>query len=158
MAQGLPLSAGPARRRLGIAAVAAILALALSPAAARGLELRYPGSMWSEFRFPSASVPEERNDYVFEGAVEQGIDWVKFHKRYTVNTFADFRFTVDKEKLDYTNRLMPGVGLKLKVAVGPGIVQVGVKGAYEDRFESRRRSSFVYGFVNWWFGWDLKGN
>lgn len=102
-------------------------------------------------------MPEERNNYVFEGSIEQGVDWGRFHQRYTINTFADLRFSVDKEKLDYNNRMVPGVGAKLKIAAGPGIVQIGVKGAYEDRFVTHRKDSFVYGFVNWWFGWDLKG-
>jgi len=113
--------------------------------------------MWSEFRFPNAPVSEERDNYVFEGAIEQGIDWKTWRNRYTLNTFADFRFIVDREHLDYNNRLTPGVGVKLKVPVPSGLVQLGLKGVYERRFETERNDAIVYGFVNCWFGWDLKG-
>jgi hypothetical protein len=128
-----------------------------APADAAALVQHFPGSLYSEFRYPNSPIQEERENYALEGTLEQGIDWIHLSPRLIFNSFAELHFNVDKAGLDYNNRLIPGVGAKFKVKVGSGIVQLGLKSVYEYRFESNRSNAIILGFVNCWFGWDLGG-
>lgn len=128
------------------------------PASASALDLHFPGSTYGEFRFPNSPAQEENNNMVLEGSLEQGIDWNRFGGgRWTLNTFGEFRYSVDRVGLDYNNRLIPGIGIKLKARISTGIVQIGVKEVNEIRFRSDRSDHIALGFVNYWFGWDLGG-
>lgn len=127
------------------------------PADVSALGLHLPGSLYAEFRYPNSPAQEERENYALEGTLEQGVDWIHLSPRLILNTFAELHFNLDKVGLDYNNRVIPGVGAKVKVRVGSGIVQVGLKSVYEYRFESDRSNAMILGFVNGWFGWDLGG-
>jgi hypothetical protein len=128
-----------------------------APVHAFALELSFPGSFFGEVRYPNSPVQEERDNFSAEGNIEQGIDWIRIGKRLTLNTFAELRYTLDTAGLDYNNRVIPGIGIKLKARVGSGVVQFGVKGVEEYRFKSDRSAAIVLGFANWWFGWNLTG-
>lgn len=132
--------------------------IVITPASASALDLRFPGSFGGESRYPNSPAPEERENYAIEGSLEQGVDWGSTRSRLTLNTFGEVRYSVDTAGLDYNNRLIPGIGVKLKKDFGAGVIQFGVKGVNEYRFESHRSNRIVLGFVNWWFGWNLGGS
>jgi hypothetical protein len=146
-------------RRVGLAAL--FLTVALTPAAggarAADFPLGYPGSTWGSLRYPNAAPEEERENLLAEGALEQGVDWAEVGPRMFLNTFASLRYSVDSEKLDFNNKLEPGVGVKLRLLLGDWAqAEVGVKYVVEYRFESDRRGDTAIIFLNWGGWWDLK--
>ncbi len=142
---------------VGLALLWAVGLLSLSTDAS-ALDLRFPGSFYSEFRYPNSPVEGERGNNALDGSFEQGIDWLNINERLTLNTFGEFRYNLDTEGLDYNNRVIPGIGAKFKLRIGHnGMAQFGVKGVYEHRFKSGRTNTIIMGFVNCWFGWELGG-
>lgn len=126
------------------------------PESASALDLHFPGSFFGELRYPNSPVLEERENYMFEGSLEQGIEWFRFAERWRLNTFGELRFNVDREGLDYNNRLIPGIGIKLRGNLGAGAIQFGLKAVEEHRYKSDRSDRIILGFINFWAGWDLR--
>jgi hypothetical protein len=157
MGQGQALFGGVSLRVLRAAFCLACGLFFFAPSAAFALDLNFPGSFFGEVRYPNSPVQEERDNFAAEGSIEQGIDWARIGSRLTLNTFGELRYTLDTAGLDYNNRVIPGIGIKLKARVGTGIIQFGVKGVEEYRFKSDRSAAIVLGFANWWFGWNLGG-
>ncbi len=155
----MPMGQGRALlRRINRAIAGSVLlgaAALLAPAPLSAGDRSYPGSLYAEFRTPNAPAAEERDNRALEATLEQGVDWARLADRLTLNTFAEMRYQVDAAGLDYNNRFVPALGAKLKLRMRNGIIQSGVKGVHEYRFESGRSDTIVMGFVNCWFGWDL---
>ena len=118
--------------------------------------LGYPGLIWGEVRYPSSHDPTERHDLLAEGAVEQGIDWVRVGPGKVFNTFASLEYTVDTEKLDYNNSVTVGAGAKLKIDLrGHGLLQIGVQYVWDRRWISASDRDGFLAFVNWSGWWSL---
>jgi hypothetical protein len=146
--------------KINLCYTACLLLLAGSiviPTNSFALDLSFPGYSWAELRYPNSPIQEERTNFSAEGDFEQGIDWIRLNDHITVNTFAQFRYTVDTAGLDYNNRIVPAIGAQFKVKVGTGIVQVGLKAEKEYRWKTDQSSGIVLGFANYWFGWNLGG-
>ncbi len=154
----MPMGQGRAlhhRITIALAGLALLAAPLIAPPPAGAADRAYPGALYAEFRYPNAPAVEERDNRMLEATLEQGVDWTRLADRLTFNTFAEMRYQVDAAGLDYNNRVVPGVGAKLKLRTRNGLIQSGVKGVYEYRYESGRSDTIVMGFVNCWFGWDL---
>jgi hypothetical protein len=127
---------------------------------AAGLDARVPlampGSTWGGVRFPSSQELLEKDNLILEGAVEQGVDWLRVPGRGTFNTFGRLEFKMDREKFDYNNKLQFEAGLKLRFPLaGLGAVEIGGKYAFDRRNITDRTERGAVVFVNWWGGWDL---
>ncbi len=126
--------------------------------------ISFPGYTWGNFQFPN-SVIKDTADYqnmVYQGKIEQGVVWAKFGnaKEFSLNTFADFNYTLDTRGLVYNNKILPGLGIKIQHQLADKIVsEYGVKVVYENQWKNGGGEGWgVQAFVNYWGGWDLKGN
>lgn len=145
-----------------------ILAALSVTATATAEPLGYPGSTWGVLTFPSSVIngtPEDDN-WLYQGRVVQGVDWFKFgsEEDWLFNTYGAFGFSVDRNQLDYNNKLVPAVGAKVSRYFDNGVVDFGVEGVYERHFgdvepaaTNPDRDGFgVQAYVSYWFGWNLK--
>jgi len=149
------------KSRFAIAGV--ILALA-SMGAMAAEPLGYPGSNWSELTFSPGVIKgtKEDNNILLQGKVEQGIDWMKVSDKWKLNTYASFGYSMDKNKLDYNNKLVPAVGVKLVRDFDHGVLNLGVQAVHERHFNVGPEvtgpvsGSGVQVYASYWFGWNLK--
>jgi len=119
-------------------------------------KLRFPGSIWAEFRYPNSPQPEDKDNWMVGGRIEQGIDWFTLGNGLTLNTFAELEYGHDKVGFDWNNKVAPGAGIKLKIPITyNGLIQLGFKYVSEYRWKSDRQNSVFMVFANWWFGWNL---
>lgn len=136
------------------------MTLALSgffPPADASEPLGYPGYTWGSLEYP-ASVAVERNNLLFDGKIEQGIDWHQYES-WMLNTFVDLRYTLDSQGYDWNNRIAPGIGFKFRRAFSQlGVADIGAKYTYESRWKNDANGSGIKVFVNWYFDWNLKKN
>lgn len=142
--------------------IAATLAVfSLGAVAQDGIKpLAYPGSNWSVLTVNPGVIsgsPED-NNVLLQGKLEQGIDWVKFgdKKRWTLNTYVSLGYSVDKNKLDYNNKLVPAIGVKVSRSYEHGVVDFGVQAVHENHFRAtggRKSGSGVQAYASYWFGW-----
>ena len=115
----------------------------------------FPGLIWGELRFPGSQDPIEENDWVVEGAVEQGIDWRQIADLGTFNTFARVDYVADTDALEYNRSVSFAVGLKLKRKVGRvGLLQIGAQYLVDRRWESNVTNDVLMAFINWSAWWD----
>jgi hypothetical protein len=117
--------------------------------------LSYPGFTWGEIRCPGAQDASESGNTIFEGAIEQGLDW--FQKdNTTLNTFAELKYITDSTGLDWNNEYTLGAGIKLKfTGIKNWNIHFGVKYNRERRWKSNSTEDEVIGFLNWSTGWAL---
>ncbi len=135
-----------------------LAALLMTSVVASAEPLGYPGYTWGSVMYPS-DVASERGNLVFDGKIEQGIDWIKFGQSYTLNTFVDLRYTLDTKGYPWNNRITPGIGAKIsRVFSELGIVDFGVKLVHENCWKEKenRNSTGVQAFLEWYFDWNLK--
>lgn len=141
--------------------LAAVFAVGfVSSAQAEGLKpLAYPGSSWGTLTWPSGvkGTGEEHNA-VLTGKVEQGIDWLKFGdgNRWTLNTYGSLGYSADHEGLDWNNKVVPAIGVKVSRAYEKGVVDIGVQAFRERRWKSDQDGNGVQVYASYWFGWDAK--
>jgi hypothetical protein len=125
--------------------------------------LALPGYTWGNMTYPSSVIHNtpEYHDFVYQGKVEQGADWLKFgdSKQFTLNTFVDLNYTVDSKGLVYNNKVLPGIGVKIRHNWAEnGVSEIGIKAVYEDQWKQGGGSGFgVQAFFNYWAGWNLQG-
>ena len=148
-----------------VASLAAASAFAAEP-------LGYPGSTWGQLTFPSSVIADtpEHGNWVYQGKITQGIDWVKFgsDKKWTLDTYASLGLSDDRNHLAYNDKVVPALGVRLDRSYNNGIVTVGVEGVYEHHWGDVYNGSQVVGspvkmngagvqaYVSYWFGWNLK--
>lgn len=138
-------------------------AFALSAVAfsASALEpLGYPGSSWSVLTYNPGVIENtrERGNVLLQGKIEQGIDWTKFGG-WTLNTYASVAYSLDKNKIDYNNKLVPAVGVKMSRKFDSGVFDVGVQAVHERRIRvdgPNKTGNGVQVYASYWFGWNLK--
>lgn len=119
--------------------------------------LGFPGSTWGQVRFPSSQEIEEDDNIIFEGAIEQGVDWFRITDWSIFNSFFRFEYKFDKEKFDFNNKLQPEVGVKAKFLLADwGLIEAGGKYVVDHRFETDRTEDGIVLFVNWAASWNLK--
>ncbi len=115
-----------------------------------------PGTTWGELRYPASHFGEETTATIVDGAVEQGVDWHRFHDDLTLNTFARIAYTFDSKDLDWNNKLKMGPGAKFKLAVGKeGLLELGLQYQWHHRLKTNRTRSGTVFFLNWSLAWDF---
>lgn len=130
----------------------------LAVSAAASAQVAYPGSSWSTLTFPAGVAGTEEKNVTLQGKFEQGIDWLKLgeDKKWTLNTYVSLGYSVDKDKLDYNNKVVPAVGVKLTRSFDNGVIDIGVQLIHERRWISGSSGTGVQAYGSYWFGWDLK--
>lgn len=121
--------------------------------------LGYPGYTWGSITTPSSVVGGvEEHNVVLQGKIEQGVDWFKFGKNVTVNTFVDLGYSVDNKNVPWNNKVAPGIGVKLKHETSFAHLEYGVRYGYERRWEDpvNRSGNGVQVFINWYTDWNLR--
>jgi hypothetical protein len=118
----------------------------------------YPGSTWSTLTGPAGVAGTEEKNVVLQGKLEQGIDWVRLgkNKNWTLNTYLSAGYSVDKDKLDYNNKIVPALGVKLSRKFDNGVVDFGIQAVHERRWIDGKSGSGIQAYATYWFGWDLK--
>lgn len=133
----------------------------------------YPGSTWGHFAFPSSAYNAgvEKDNWIYQGKITQGADWLAWghNDSWVLDTYGSFGFSVDRNKLDYNNKLVPAIGVNVTKHFGQsesifkgGNITFGVEGLYERHFTTPdypgKRSGFgVQAYISYWGGWDLGG-
>lgn len=136
-----------------------ILFFALTPSMVSAeTPLGYPGYSWGSLVYPSSLM--ETDNLLYDGKIEQGIDWAVFGKKkeYVLNTFADFRYTLDTAGYSWNNKIMPGVGTKIvrRLPNNIGAADIFVKYVYEYRWKDNEQKHGVQVGINYYFSWNLK--
>lgn len=140
--------------RLTLLALFSIAAVA--PATAQR-PLALPGSTWGGVRYPSSAELEEKRNFILEGAVEQGADWLQVSRRGVLNTFVRAEYKADSERFDWNNKVQLEAGLKLRFPVADvGVVELGGKYSVDMRWVTDRVESSPVMYLNWGGSWDLK--
>jgi opacity protein-like surface antigen len=137
---------------------AAVMAFAMSASA----QSSYPGSAWANMTVNPSVVKNsaESDNVLLQGRVEQGMI-VGHVGNFRVNTFGAVNYSVDRNGLDYNNKIAPMVGVKMQRDLGSnGIVEFGVQAVHERHFRGvtggPSTGTGVQAFVSVWSGWDLK--
>lgn len=138
---------------------AGVMALAMS---ANAQSTSYPGSAWANMTVNPSVVKNtaEENNVLLQGRAEQGMI-VGHVGDFRVNTFGALNYSVDRNGLDYNNKIAPMVGVKMQRDLGSrGIVEFGVQAVHERHFRGVNggpsTGTGVQAFVSVWSGWDLK--
>jgi hypothetical protein len=148
-----------------ISTVAVVVALSLNSIVANAADgpIGYPGYTWGSLTYPSSVIKNspENDNLLFQGKIEQGVDWVKFgsRKEFTLNTFASVNYSLDSQGLPYNNKVMPAAGVKVRMTGEWGVADLGVQYVYENRWkygEDQRSGSGVQAFLTWYSDWNLK--
>lgn len=138
--------------------------LALSPALAAFAcacawaqpALPTPGFTWGEIRFPASAQPEDRDNAVLEGAVEQGVDFQRLSEKTHLNLFGKLDYTLDTQRFDYNNKLKLGAGVKLvRRLSSSSSLGIGAKYEVDRRFVMDRALGGHQLFMNWYGSWRL---
>lgn len=117
-----------------------------------------PGSTWGELHFPGSALPEDSDNLIFEGAVEQGMDFFPITKDTVLNFFGSLDYSVDTEGFDWYRRLELGVGFKLRHYLSDTtIISIGAKYELEKYFVDERTADGFQLFSNWFSSWQLPG-
>jgi hypothetical protein len=111
--------------------------------------------MRSQVREPS-DVYAKDGDRIVEGAIQQGVDWLRLGRNTWLNTFAEVGLKRDSDNLDWNNENRVSVGVKLRYfGVKRTLVSVGAKYDVMNRTKSNEtRQGFTY-FADWFSYWDL---
>jgi len=117
--------------------------------------LRYPGYMWSQVREPSDVYDEDGNSIV-EGAIQQGVDWLRLGNNTWLNTFAEVGLKRDSDDLNWNNENKLSVGGKLRYfGLKRTLVSVGAKYDLVNRTKSNETREGLTYFADWFSYWDL---
>lgn len=136
------------------------LALVALSGAALAQPVGYPGINWSVLTLNPGVIRDtgERDNMLLQGNLEQGVDWVHFGEgnRWRFTSYGSLGYSVDRAGLDYNNKLVPAVGVKISRSYDNGVVDLGVQAVHERHFRSNRSGTGVQAYASYWFGWDLK--
>lgn len=119
-----------------------------------------PGSAWVEMSATPASSrhTEEKNNVILQSHINQGIVVANFGDTRLI-PYAALNLSIDKNRIEYNNKVVPTVGVRLSRKFGDGIVEGGVRIVNEHKFrlDSNKTTTSVQLFVSAWYGWDLTG-
>ncbi len=122
----------------------------------RSLPLGFPGTTWGQLRYPASHFGEETSDTLIEGAIEQGIDWVRLSEKSVLNTFVLFDYTFDSKDLEWNNKVKVAPGAKLKAFVAKNaLLEIGAMYRWHHRTKSNQTKSETVVFLNWSTSWDF---
>lgn len=118
----------------------------------------YPGSAWAVITVPASTTGVEKNNLIFQGKIEQGIDWfyLDSESKWKLNTYVSFGYSADSEALGYNNKAVPAIGVKTTRTFTNGVFELGVQAIHEDRWIDNVSSNGVQAYASTWFGWNLK--
>lgn len=153
---------GDGRGRAGIAVLVTALCcsafMIMRPATAQKI-LPTPGSTWGEIRYPGSAQPEDNENLILEGAIEQGVDFFPITKDTVLNFFGRVDYTFDTEGLDWNRKLKLGAGLKLRHYLSnTAVIAVGAKYEIDRRFVDDRTMDGFQLFSNWFGSWQLQNS
>lgn len=118
--------------------------------------LPMPGSTWGNIRFPSSAQPAESDNLLLNGAIEQGVDFMKISPNTVLNFFGRVDYRWDTEGLDFNRKLLFGTGFKLRHYFSDTFVMsVGAKYEIDKRFVIERSSDGLLLFGQWFGSWHL---
>jgi hypothetical protein len=117
--------------------------------------LGFPGITWGEIRYPGTQLPLDEDNLIFDGYVEQGVDWAHWGRWGTFNFYANLDFITDTEDLPWNNSIAYGAGVKLKKLVGSNVLlQFGIEAVHERRWVSDQDNDVIFVYLNWSGWWD----
>lgn len=120
------------------------------------LPLGFPGTTWGQLRYPASQFDEETSDTLVEGAIEQGIDWLRVSEDGALNTFVLVDYTFDSKKLEWNNKIKFAPGAKFKAFVAKNaLLEIGAMYRWHHRTQSNRTKSDPVFFLNWSTSWDF---
>lgn len=122
----------------------------------RSLPLGFPGTTWGQLRYPASHFEEETSDTLIEGAIQQGIDWVRLSENSVLNTFVLVDYTFDSKDLEWNNKIKFAPGAKFKAFVAKNaLLEIGAMHRWHHRTKSNRTKSGSVFFLNWSTSWDF---
>lgn len=135
-----------------------LFALVMSAPAFAIDPIGYPGSAWAVVTFPTSTTGAEKDNLMFQGKIEQGIDWMYLDSKdkWKLNTYVSFGYSVDSEAFGYNNKAVPAIGVKTVRSFNNGVLEFGVQAIHEDRWIDGVSSNGVQAYASTWFGWNLK--
>jgi len=120
------------------------------------LPLGFPGTTWGQLRYHASQFDEETSDTLIEGAIEQGIDWVRLSENSVLNTFVLVDYTFDSKDLEWNNKIKFAPGAKFKAFVAKNaLLEIGVMHRWHHRTKSNRTKSGTVFFLSWSTSWDF---
>ena len=118
--------------------------------------LGFPGTTWGQLRYPASQFDEETDSTLIEGAIEQGVDWLRFSENSVLNTFILVDYTFDSKDLEWNNKIKVAPGAKYKAFVAKNaLLEAGVMYRWHHRTKSNRTRSGSVFFLNWSTSWDF---
>lgn len=140
--------------------IIAVVALSLGMVAVASAEpIGYPGSAWFIAASPSAPNEAEKHNNLYQGKIEQGIDWAFLDdaKKFRFNTYMSVAATADSAGLVYNNKYAPAVGARISYDAGKNTrIDFGVQEVYENRWVDKSSASTAQVYISIWSGWNLK--
>lgn len=115
-----------------------------------------PLSGWGVIRFPSSEQPEDKYNFILEGAFQKELDIAKYNNRLSLTAFAHLNYVIDSEKYDYNNKLKPATGIKLRYfPINNVVLETGILYEWDRRFSTDRTLEGTQVFLNGFSSWDL---
>jgi hypothetical protein len=115
-----------------------------------------PLSGWGEVRFPSSEQPEDRYNFILEGAFLKELDIAKYENKLSLTAFAHLNYVIDSEKYDYNNKLRPSAGIKIGYfPISNIVIEAGTKYEWDRRITTDRTLEGTQIFLNGFASWDL---
>ena len=118
--------------------------------------LGYVISSWGQLRYPSAQIDSERSTMLLEGGLQGDMDWLSLLGESRLALRGDLEFSTDSAGQDYNNKLIPSLGLVLKMPSGAlGRFEIGARYALDYRPVTNTVETGLIGFAGWSVGWKL---
>ena len=115
----------------------------------------YPGWSWTEMRYPASHDPQEEDDFILDGSLQQGVDWMRLGSKAVLNTFAGLDYTIDSEELEWNNRLTPSVGARIRMGLTrQSLLECGVEYEWEHYWKTGDTDEGPIVFLKWIAWWD----
>ena len=115
----------------------------------RAILTSLPGSSWASV---GTQAPTEPKNIITTIFIEQGVTLFRVSRLAAV-PYVEYTLGVDSSRHFWNNRQVFGEGLKLRVAVGRGVIEtVGVY-KHERRWLTRQSRAQATASINFWYGW-----
>lgn len=138
------------------AALLSGIALVVTASGVAETRLPMPGSTWGNVRFPSSAQPAEDDNVLLNGAIEQGVDFLKLSPNTVLNFFGRVDYRWDTEGFDFNRKILLGTGFKLRHYFSDTFVMsVGAKYEIDKRFVVERSSDGLLLFGQWFGSWHV---
>lgn len=121
----------------------------LRAASSRRLWSSLPGTSWASV---GTHAPAEGQNVIATLYVQQGITMARFADVALI-PFVEHALTLDSRGRPWNNRLMHGEGLKVRVPVGPALIEAAALYKHERRWLDDRSAGGWSGSINLWLGW-----